>query len=283
MDRWIPYWISCLSLLVGRDSILLTDLTLKGKTTVIGFLKPKRGSTMRKLSLVLLATVIAGPALSADLRVAKAPVQDFFSTSGWYLGIGSLAATTKAEVSLPATGDTGTITTVGAGIGPLVGYHAGSAQSFKAIEAAIYWQNLGGAQPADGKNVDARFSASARVKFGGVGVMSNLASFLPNLGLVGVFPPSPVAGHGNLPYLSIGVDANQVQASVIGADAKGWQITPAFGMGFMTQVMDAQGKPTGYATDTSIEYTPAGKGLTIGGNGEANLGRKIMARFSVVR
>jgi len=64
-------------------------------------------------------------------------------------------------------------------------------------------------------------------------------------------------------------------------------VRPTFGAGFMTQIMDSvTGRPTGYVTDTSIEYSPAGRGFVLGGGaneGSANLGRSITARFSILR
>lgn len=225
-----------------------------------------------------------GFAHAADMPVKAVSYGFGFGTQGWYVGIGTLAATTNSEISIPAVGTTGQITTAGAGVGPVFGYQKGDASSFKAIEAAVYWQNLGGTQLNTGASVNARFSSSARIKFGGTAVIATLGQLLPNLGLGGVFPPASTLGQNSLPYFSIGADVNQVQASVIGIENKGWQVTPTFGMGFISQVMDpVTGKPTGFATDTSIEYTPAGKGMNIGTNGNANLGRKFIAKFSVLK
>lgn len=233
------------------------------------------------------------PAVAADMAV-KAIDQAFpYGTSGWYWGVGTLAATTNAEVTLPANGATGNITTAGAGIGPVVGYHSGSAHSFKAIEGAVYWQNLGGSQGFDqkgavGADTRADFSASGRVKIGGVGIMSTLGSLLPGLGLGGVAPlvPAPVTGQPNMPYFAIGFDVNKVSASIIGVETKGWQVTPTIGMGFISQIMDPiTGRPTGYVTDVSAEYTPAGRGFVVGGDDkvDANLGRKFLVRASILR
>lgn len=251
---------------------------------------------MRKAKFLL---VIAGtlcllgnwPASAADMAVKAIDRAFPYASSGWYWGIGTLAATTNAEVSLPAAG-TGSITTAGMGIGPVFGYHSGSAQSFKAIEAAVYWQNLGGStgfteKGAVGADTKAEFSASGRLKVGGVGIMQTLGSLLPNLGLgSGVLVPSPVSGQPNMPYFAIGFDVNHVQAAILGVEAKGWQVTPTIGMGFISQIMDpVTGKPTGYVTDVSAEYTPAGRGFVVGGDStvDANLGRKFIVRASILR
>lgn len=237
-----------------------------------------------------------GSAQAADLAV-KAIDRGFpYASEGWYVGIGTLAVTTNAEVSSPALGNVGTVTTAGAGIGPVIGYHSGSPQSFRAIEGALYWQNLGGSSgfngppPAGSPNGDIKseFAASGRVKIGGVGIMSTLGSILPSNLFGGGSVPlvTPVTGQPNMPYFSVGFDVNSVKAAIIGSEAKGWQVTPTFGMGFMSQIMNpATGRPTGYVTDISVEYTPAGRGFVVGGDDttQANLGRKFLARASVLR
>lgn len=251
---------------------------------------------MRKLTLLLTAAAFAlpGAAGAADIMPLKARDPSFFANAGWYWGIGTVATTTNAEVNAVALGS-GSVTTVGAGIGPVFGYHSGNAQSFRAIEGALYWQNLGGSNLAStpkgavgGADINSEFSAAARVKIGGVGIMSTLGSILPtNLFGGGLAPlAAPVTGQPNMPYFSVGIDASAVKASIIGSEAKGWQVVPTFGMGYMSQIMDpTTNRPTGYVTDVSVEYTPAGRGFVIGGdpNVDANLGRKIMAKMSVVR
>lgn len=240
---------------------------------------------MKRLLAILAVLALAGPAYAADIAVKAPAIAAFpFGSQGWYVGIGTLAATTNAELTMPSVGTTGTITTAGAGVGPVFGYHKGTAESFWEVEGSIYWQNLGGTQAVSTATVNDRFSGGGRVKLGGTSIFATLGNLLPNLGLTGVFPPAPVSGQGNMPYFSVGFDVNQVQASVIGVETKGTQITPTFGTGFMSIIMDpVTGKPSGYVTDTSIEYTPAGKGVTLGGDGTANLGRKVMAKFAILR
>lgn len=244
---------------------------------------------------VVLALLGNWPAAAADLPVYKASQGFPYAASGWYVGIGTVATTTNAEVNSPVIGE-GSVTTAGAGIGPVFGYHSGSASSFRAVEGALYWQNLGGSNlvngpvgkvPAGSSDIRSEFSAAGRVKIGGVGIMQTLGSILPtNLFGGGAPLVQPVQGQPNLPYFSVGFDASAVKASILGSEAKGWQVVPTFGMGYMSQIMDpATGRPTGYVTDVSIEYTPAGRGFVVGGDDtvNANLGRKFMARASILR
>lgn len=253
---------------------------------------------MKKLKVLALAAAavlaLPGAASAADIAVLKAPrAADFYANSGWYYGIGTVATTTNAEVDSAALGS-GSVTTVGAGIGPVFGYHSGNATSFRAAELALYWQNLGGSNLASapkgvvgGVDVNSNFSAAGRVKIGGVGIMSTLGSILPtNLFGGGAPLVTPSTGQHNMPYFSVGFDASAVKASIIGSEAKGWQVVPTFGMGYMSQIMDpTTNRPTGYVTDVSVEYTPAGRGFVVGGdpNVDANLGRKVMAKVSVIK
>lgn len=257
------------------------------------------------MKLFYLATV-AGFALvplvsdAADLKppVYKAQ-QAAFVTGGWYMGLGTTGATDKGSISDPVLGTTGSITTAGAGMEAIVGYHNGSHESFKDIElAAAYW-NLGGVQnqviagaPAAAATLDSRVSGRATLKIGGTQTYANLLAMLGaigggNLGLNGVLTP-PVNGPTAMPYFAVDVKVNKINASLAGigavvADSNSWQVRPGIGMGHYTPITNpVTGVPTGCMADTSLHYYAAGKGIAIGGNGTASFGREFEARMAVV-
>lgn len=236
--------------------------------------------------IVILAAVIAAiavPAMAADMP-AKAP-RGYFEVAGWYGGLGTVAVTTNASVDAPDGGAGGTITTIGAGVGPVIGYHKGPATNFWEAECSAYVMNLGGAKVATGESIRSHYSGGCRAIYGGTQAMSALGSLLGRID-GGVFPPSPVLGPGTLPFVSVGFHVSQIQSlAPFAGEATGHQIVPTFGTGFVSVLTDSvTGQPTGWVTKTSVEYAPPGRGITFGGDTSgANLGRQIFIKFEVVR
>jgi hypothetical protein len=255
--------------------------------------------------LFYLATVAAFAlvplsAKSADLKplVVKAPELDF-NLSGWYVGLGTAAATDKGSISDPALGTTGSITTAGAAAEVIAGYHYGNAAKFIDAEfAASYW-NLGGVQnqvvvgavnPV--ATMDSRVSARATLKIGGTQTYANLLAALSTFGgglgsPLGVLTP-PTTGPSSMPYAAIDLKASRVDSALAGlgmalATTNNWEVRPGIGLGnYATIINPTTGKPTGCMMDTSIHYFPAGKGFALGGNGNSNLGREFEARLAMV-
>ncbi len=237
---------------------------------------------------------------AADLKppILKAPPAAF-DTGGWYMGMGTAAATDRSTISEPVLGTAGTVTTVGAALEGIVGYHYGSAARFYDVELAAGYTNLGGVQTntagAGFADINSRGYARGTFKFGGTQTYTNLLGAIgqlgPNLGLNGILTP-PVVGPGALPYFALDVKASHLQASMGGLDLAGnpillsndgWQVRPGVGLGVYTAIMNTvTGRPTGCMMDTSMHYYPSGQGLTFGTNGTANLGREFEARLAMV-
>jgi hypothetical protein len=215
------------------------------------------------------------------------------------MGLGTSAVTDKSAISDPALGTTGSVTTVGGALEAIAGYHTGTHESFKGIEFAAGYSNLGGVQTNVGgagiADINSHVYARGTVKLGGTQTYTNLLAALanvgPNLGLNGVLTP-PVVGHGALPYLALDVKASRLQSSLSGVDVagnplllenSGWQVRPGIGLGVYQAVMNpTTSKPTGCMMDTSMHYYPAGKGLSFGTNGTTTLGREFEARLAMV-
>lgn len=258
------------------------------------------GIIMKKLLLIAAAFTLAGPAAAADLPRAllKAP-PPAFEVGGWYMGLGSAAATDKGSISDPTLGTTGSITTAGASIEAIAGYHYGSHASFKDVEFAVSYWNLGGVQnqvvvgaPSAVASMDSRISARGTFKIGGTQTYANLLAALGNigggnLGLNSVLTP-PVIGPTAMPYFALDVKVSKIDASLaaLGAmvsESNNWQVRPGVGLGSYMPITNATtGKPTGCMMDNSIYYRPAGKGISIGGGGNASFGREFEARMAVV-
>ncbi len=236
---------------------------------------------------------------AADIGLPVKAVPQAFVTSGMYMGMGTSAVTDRSEITLPAVGTTGNVTTVGASIEGILGYHWGTPESFKDLEVAVGYNNLGGVQTNLGgagvADFNSRVYARGSFKLGGTQTYANLLAALsnlgPNLGLNGVLTP-PTTGPGALPYLALDVKASRLQSSLSGLDAlgnptlienTGWQVRPGIGMGVYQAVMNpVTAKPTGCMMDTSMHYYPAGKGLIFGNNGNTSLGREFEARLAMV-
>lgn len=246
---------------------------------------------MKKILLAAALALVAFPAIAADVptKAAGAPRLATFDSRGFYFGIGTEGATSNAEITTTA-GETGAITTAGAGVGPVVGYFNGNARSFKAIEASVYWQNLGGSQLATQASARSNFSGNVDFMLGGTDAFTNLLALLPNLGLDGVFSnTAPVTGPNSMPFLSIGLNVQRSQFDILGvATNEDYTIRPSIGLGVFTRVIAPDGRDTGYATRTTAKYLPAGRGISIGsgtglGDGNANMGRAFIVEFAVLR
>ncbi len=237
---------------------------------------------------------------AADLPppILKAPPAAF-AVGGMYMGMGTSAATDRSTISDPILGSAGTVTTVGAAIEGILGYHYGTAARFYDVEASVGYTNLGGVQTniagAGIADINSRVFARGTFKIGGTQTYTNLLGAIgqlgPNLGLNGVFTP-PVIGPGALPYFALDVKASRLQTSLGGLDLagnpvllsnEGWQVRPGVGLGVYSAIMNTiTGKPTGCMMDTSMHYYPAGKGITVGFDGTASLGREFEARLAMV-
>lgn len=257
---------------------------------------------MRYFYLVTAAAFALVPyaaSYAADVGVPLKAQPQFFDVNGVYMGMGTSAVTDRSEVTLPAVGTTGNVTTVGASVEGVLGYHWGNAASFKDLEVAIGYSNLGGVQTNLGgagiADINSRVYARGTFKLGGTQTYSNLLAALsnlgPNLGLNGVLTP-PTTGPGALPYLALDVKASRLQSSLSGLDVlgnpalienTGWQVRPGIGAGVYQAIMNpATGRPTGCMMDTSMHYYPAGKDLSFGDNGSTTLGREFEARLAMV-
>lgn len=256
---------------------------------------------MRKLFLIAAALALVTPAGAADIKlITKAPVSAFV-TGGWYMGLGTAAATDKGQISSPELGTTGDITTAGAALEGIAGYHKGTAESFWDVELAGSYWNLGGVQNqvivgaanSGIASMNSRISGRATLKIGGTQTYANLLGVLGNLGggIGGVLTP-PALGPSSMPYAALDLKLSKIQASLGALDAlgnptltqgEGSQLRPGIGLGNYAAIMNTiTGKPTGCMMDTSVHYYPAGKGIAFGGSGSATFGREFEARLAMV-
>lgn len=167
---------------------------------------------MKRIAL-LMALLISGPAVAADLPVKAAP--KLFSTypagSGWYWDFGMYGEATKLGITSPVGPSTSTFAaggnlTIGGGY-----VYALSATRKIAAEGSINYANTG----ANQSGVDFRSKVSGTQRLLYIGDSSMLTQWLPNLSLVDIFPtasPLPLA-----PLCPVGQSCNPLTMPYIGA------------------------------------------------------------------
>lgn len=241
--------------------------------------------TMRLFNLTLLAFFLVPlSSEAADLKlVTKAPAA-LFDVTGIYAGVGVLGETTKASGTIPTLGTTGDITTAGAAVGGIVGYHKGTAASFWQAEAFAYYKNLGGVQSVTGTDINDRVSFGGRLKVGGTQSYANVLALLGNLGGGVLIPTGPVTGQPTMPYAYVGVDVSKPDMTVLGIAASSSYV-PKFelGVGMVVKMTNQAGVPTGCAMDNSVGYSPASKSQDLtNGLGSVSEGRSFKMRAAVL-
>lgn len=240
---------------------------------------------MRFSYLTLAFLLVPLSSEAADLKlVTKAP-SALFDVTGIYAGVGVLGETTKASGTIPTLGTTGDITTAGAAVGGIVGYHKGTAASFWQAEAFAYYKNLGGVQSVTGTDINDRVSFGGRLKVGGTQSYANVLALLGNLGGGVLIPTGPVTGQPTMPYAYIGVDVSKPDMTVLGIPSSS-NYVPKFemGMGMIVKITNpTTGVPTGCAMDNSVGYSPAPKSQDLtNGLGSVSEGRSFKMRAAVL-
>lgn len=214
---------------------------------------------MRKLALMIPAlTLLAGPALAADMAVKANPVSYYPAGSGFYYGFnvmgsgGGANGTTVSGVQVLA-GD----------IGLTVGYTGTIGPSFWFVEAMADISKVNGGNQLAGFNLAGTATFEQRLAIGApLAVVQSLASFFP--GLSGVAMPSiPLLPNGVTagavnPYVFVGLNERDISAQVMLGAGKAYLVSWEAGFGGITRLSN------GMALDTWVKYQAASSGLKLG-------------------
>ena len=232
------------------------------------------GIKMRKLTMALLASAIAWPALGADVAVKKALRPNVLLTyqgCGTYVGLGTFGEVDRASITGTA-GPAMSADIAGAALSISLGYMCGNGPSWWALDAAVDWFNVGGSNvqgniiPA---SVNAQWGFTQRVLYGGP--LASVLNILPNLSTVFPalpVPTVPVVGTVH-PYVFAAVHEKDVSASYMAMSGKVWRVQAGLGVGAKQQLGAVQGNPAAsqVTVDYYAEYLIPGSGITIGNVG----------------
>jgi opacity protein-like surface antigen len=229
---------------------------------------------MRKLLLTAALTVLAMPAVAADMAVkAAATVPAYpYSTSGLYWGVTTFASQTAVNVNAPGA-TAGQATIDGGSIGLLAGWSTPIARGagFFALESSISAQNINGStqQTAGVLSIKGPYRVEAIAKVGMP--CANITAYFPSLGSVLPTLPGLPAGYTSAlnchAYIGGGAAGEDISAQLNmnggGTVSSGseWSTAAVAKLGQIWQLTN------GSAVETWIEYETNGK--TFGINGGA--------------
>lgn len=219
---------------------------------------------MRKLTIALLASAFAWPALGADLPVkaAKPRVLVTYAGSGFYFGLGTFGEVSRTAI----TGPQGTALSAdisGAALSGTVGYMWGDGTTWKAVEVSAEYFNIGGSSvegsliPA---STSAQFGFTQRFLLGGP--LASVLNLLPNVSSVFPVLPTPtvpVVGTVH-PYIFAAAHEKDISASYLEATGKVWKVQAGLGVGAKQQL----GAQPSVTVDYWAEYLIPTTAVTIG-------------------
>lgn len=233
------------------------------------------------LAAALAGSLFAAPAIAADLPVKIKPIAFTgypYQGSGFYVGVGAVAAILNADVGLN-TGGTN-IFTAGAALDMTAGYQFTTGSNWYAVEASVQYTNMGGAVacPAGNCMISSTWGFEQRVLAGFPYQL--LASAIPNFGAIFPgLPPLPTGTATNVhPYVFLGLREDDRSAMFNLARAQVWTVQPTAGAGFRTQLTN------GAVMDTSVGCTFTDAGLQLGGTdpSSAKFGRDCRGKVAVL-
>lgn len=218
--------------------------------------------------------------LPVQMRAAPVPFAYPYNGSGFYLGLGTFGEAQSTQVNVLAPGTKGYA--AGGGGSLIAGYQRtfGGGSTWLAVEAAASYANTGvdsSCALALACSINARFSASQKVKLGGP--LTSLLSFLPDLATD--FPALPMipGGVGNPTthnyIMAVAHETREEVVTPIGSGKK-TAVRAGFGAGILTQLK------AGMVLDTWAEVTfPAGRfdvvpGATANAGGQARAGMSVL-------
>lgn len=188
------------------------------------------------LALLLLWPLAAHAQTVVPPIVTKAPVVGYpYNGSGLYYGVGALGSGATSDIA------GSNVTALGAALNGVIGYQWLGGLDFMAVEASVYWNNMGtGTTCAVGTastpcSVDSQFGFEQRFKFGFP--MSAVSALLPNFaaafpGMPTITVPTTGVQH---PYIMAGVHEDDVSSSFGLSTGKEWQVQPVIGAGVLGQ------------------------------------------------
>lgn len=238
-----------------------------------------KGIDMRKVILLLSAFVLSPlPALAADMPV-KAPNFAYpLDLAGWYAGIDTGAAVSRASVTGSSTLFansliTGKLNAAGGYIGGCVGYIRGNVGSWWAVQGCGDWQNITASAPGIAASVGSRWDSTVEVRLGGtINPVNLMLDTLSNLGVGGLAFPTfiPVAPGGisvavaPRTYMAGGIDFKGLNGDFFKANGTTVAVSPMIKTGAIWQVLNKNGQSTGGVVDTYAKISFMDKGITVG-------------------
>jgi hypothetical protein len=227
---------------------------------------------MKKFFAALAGVLLANASYAADLPT-KAPALNVAALSGfWYVGVGTEMGTEQASVNgnnLFATsliGQGGSLQASGGAVTAAIGYlHADPARWYR-FQATAAYQNISG---ADGAVATVRSPWSATQEFDiGFEWVQQILTVFPTLFTIPAFPtpglPSNVTVVGT-PKQYVGVLAKEsmITGQFIGGSGSTWDWAPGVATGWIWQLTNAAGKPTGGLLDAYLNVSFPQRGFTV--------------------
>lgn len=229
---------------------------------------------MKRLLLATMALGLATAAHGADLALAPLPTKASVVVAPlgfWYVGVGTEIGTEQANVSgnnLFATsliGQNGNLQASGGAVTAAIGYLNTDPARWRRFQATAAYQNISGADAAIG-SVRSPWSATQEFDVGFEWLQQILAVF-PALFTAPVFPspglPSNVTVAG-APKQYIGVMAKESMLSgqFLGGSGSTWDWAPGIATGYIWQLTNVAGKPTGGLLDAYLNVSFPQRGFT---------------------
>lgn len=225
-------------------------------------------------SLLLLSSISAAAAADMPVKASQQGLVFPYNGSGFYWGVDVEAgvAQTKSSGLFGSSLVTGNLNAAGGAVGGTIGYIVGNGTNWWAVEATVDYQNITGAttivDPTTGAVGTAsqisRWQASQVVKFGG---FSAILNSLPSLGIQ--FPALPALptftglASTSHSYIMAGAQEFGVNGVLGSVDGTSWAVAPLVGMGMLTQMVDAAGRPTGAVVDLYAKVVFGDKSIVI--------------------
>lgn len=248
---------------------------------------------MRKLNWIWAAALAAiasaallGPAGAADLPVlnkaAPKALAFPYQGSGFYFGIDTKGGVQNASNSGTILGSafSGSLTASGASVGGDLGWMHGMGNAWVALEASLYYSNItgggtavtpiaGGVSAAVPVSYASRWSSDQVIKVGG---LTNILSWLPNIGINFPALPTPPAIPGiptipnnAHPYVMAGIEEFGISGNFFTAGGTEVGVAPLVGAGILNQIADTNGQPTGAVLDVFGQVVFGNRGLDVAG------------------
>lgn len=234
---------------------------------------------MKKLitALCLLPTLSYAADMPVKARVAQPFIGYPYDGSGFYYGIGTFGEAQQVQVSTPTIVGTRTYA-AGAGVSLIGGWQwTLGPTKWVALEGTFNYANTGANCNVGTCSVNARYSASQKIKFGGP--IAAMLAYIPDLSTAfPVLPPVPAGATNPLthPYAMAVLHESQDEIAMLTTGRKAIKVRGGVGLGLLTQVKD------GMVIDTWAEYTfrtgslSVTPGTTSEAGGQARVGMSVL-------